>query len=167
MLENLKTLAVVAGAVIALATLLRTLREYVLQGTQKRAESFFSLRERLDKNEELSTLLRLAQDDDPALADPHRAPYQQKFELLGYFEEVGLMMNSGLIRPAVAWYMFGYYVQCVSRSEQFWSNVYRDDLYWTAFNSFASKMAQVEQREARKAESRFRRPVSATSQLRF
>jgi hypothetical protein len=52
-----------------LATLVRSTHEYVLQGKLKRSEAFFALRARLKTNDRLVEILRLAQDDDPRLAD--------------------------------------------------------------------------------------------------
>jgi hypothetical protein len=46
---------------------------------------------------------------------------QKKAEyFLGFFEEVALMMNSGLIRKEVAHYMFGYYAIHCWDSKNFW-----------------------------------------------
>jgi hypothetical protein len=56
------------------------------------------------------------------------------------FEEVALMLNSGIIRPAVAHYMFGYYAIRCGRSTHFWNSVNRHASYWALFNDFVARM---------------------------
>jgi hypothetical protein len=60
------------------------------------------------------------------------------------FEEVTLLMNSGLIRKPVAHYMFGYYAIRCWESENFWSDVNRDSPYWAALRTFVDEMKNVE-----------------------
>lgn len=154
-------------AVIGLATLIRSVREYILQGTQKRAEAFLNTRKVLADNPRSIEILALAQDNDPVLIDPQKVTYQEKFELLGYFEEVAFMVNSGLIKPRIAWYMFGYYVLSIDRSENFWCNIERSDIYWSVFNSFAKRMMQFEVKEARRGSRRGNEAIAARRQMRF
>jgi alpha-D-ribose 1-methylphosphonate 5-triphosphate diphosphatase PhnM len=98
-LEHWKSIAVVAGAVVALVTLIKGVIEYTHQGAQKRAEHFISMRERLKKNTEFENLCDLLEDDDAKLQS---ISYKDKLNLLGFFEEVALMMNSRLIKKDVA-----------------------------------------------------------------
>jgi hypothetical protein len=112
-------------------------------------------------------ILRLAQDDDPRLADDDEVSYAEKFNLLGYFEEVALMANSGIVQPKVAWYMFGYYVLRVSESTNFWSNIERSDPYWSLFNTFAETMAEVEAESARRHDKHGPSAVARKRNLRF
>ena len=68
---------------------------------------------------------------------------QDRRNLVGYFEEVALMVNSGLIRPEVAHYMFGYYVVLIDDCEKFWEGLDRQGDYWAVFRSFALKMRSM------------------------
>jgi hypothetical protein len=72
-------------------------------------------------------------------------PFKEKRDLLGFFEEIALMMNSGLIRNEVAHYMFGYYAIKCWESKYFWSTVYRESIYWSLFRDFVEQMKQIEQ----------------------
>src|SRR5712691_9258806 len=107
-----KDIAGSAGTVIALGALLNGVIEYGAQGAQKRAEQFFVIRKRLFENPTFTrvcTLLRKEAEEQatPAeLQDLETCPFEDKFEFLALFEEVALMMNSGLIREPVAHNMF-------------------------------------------------------------
>ncbi len=79
--------------------------------------------------------------NDPALAEFNA---QDKRDYIGLLEEVALLMNSGLIHPEVAHYMFGHYTVHSYDSKYFWSNVDRDDIYWNLFVDFAEEMKMKE-----------------------
>ena len=80
-------------------------------------------------------------EDNSALID---RPFKEKRELLGFFEEIALMVNSNLIRKHVAHYMFGYYVIRCWDSAYFWQNMERDSPYWALFKHFAEDMKKFE-----------------------
>lgn len=136
-------LATILGVVIALVTLVNALIEYAHQGAQKRAEHFLSMRIRLKGNPIFEEMCALLERDDPKL---ETISFKDKRSLLGFFEEVALMMNSGLIRPEVVHYMFGYYaIQCWD-SKHFWSGVNRQSYYWSLFKDFALQMKDREKK---------------------
>jgi hypothetical protein len=99
-------LGTLLGALVALAALIMGLIEYQRQAALKRADHFLSLRQRLKENDSFKEICNLLDQEDPTLAD---YPFKEKRDFLGLFEEVALALNSGLIRPYVAHYMFGYY----------------------------------------------------------
>jgi hypothetical protein len=109
-LSDIKDVATIVGAVIALLALIKGLVEYIKQGAQKRAEHFLTMRKRLKENDVFKHICELLEMDDPELIN---VPFKDKRDFLGLFEEVAIGMNSGLIRLAVAHYMFGYYaIRC-------------------------------------------------------
>ena len=55
---------------------------------------------------------------DPALAD---MDFVGKRDFLGFFEEIALARNSGLINDDVVHYMFGYYAMMCYDSGPFWT----------------------------------------------
>ena len=84
--------------------------EYVLQGSQKRAELFMSMQQRLKEITELNTISEMLELRSPSLRS---MPFKDKSVFLCFFEEVALMMKSNLIKKDVAHYMFGYYaIRC-------------------------------------------------------
>lgn len=137
----------VVGAVVALVTLIKALIEYRQQGRQKRAEHFFDLRSRLKGSREFARVAELidsAHTTDAAGTDARRQlreiPFHVKRDYLGLFEEIAIAMNSGLIKPQVAHYMFGYYALLCRDSNEFWFNVNRLSDYWSLFNDFCDQM---------------------------
>ena len=140
-LSDWRDLAAVSGVIVALGTLIKGLVEYSHQGAQKRAEQFSAMRIRFKDDEQFKEICVLLEADDPALTE---VPFKDKRDFLGFFEEVALMLNSGLIRPAVAHYMFGYYALRCAESENFWHDVNRESPYWALFNDFVREMRVVE-----------------------
>lgn len=143
-LSWLKDIATILGALVALVALIKGILEYVKQGAQKRAEHFLTMRKRLKDNEVFNTICYLLERDDSKLLS---VPFKDKRDFLGLFEEVAIAMNSGLIRPSVAHYMFGYYALRCWRSENFWQSaegVNRKSMYWLVFKDFAEQMQEME-----------------------
>jgi hypothetical protein len=104
-LSDWKDVATIIGAAIALGTLMKTLIEYTKQGAQKRAEQFEKLRVRFKDDQMFKQICDLLEDDGE---DLEKMPFRDKRDFLGFFEELALMVNSGLMNKAVAHYMFGY-----------------------------------------------------------
>lgn len=140
-LEQAKDLAAIVGAVIALVTLVKGVVEYVHQGAQKRAEQFSAMRLRFKNDEQFKQICDLLETDSPGLVG---IPFKDKRDFLGFFEEVALMLNSGILRAPVAHYMFGYYALRCADSDNFWSDVNRDSPYWSLFNDFVAQMRRIE-----------------------
>jgi len=136
-MELAKDVAVVVGMVVALWGLLKGMVEFVLQGKQKRAEIFLKKQAEYFGNKSFNELRQLIEHDSEALREH---AFEDKRAYLTFFEEVALLTNSGLINRRLAYYMFGYYATRCLESNNFWSNVNRDDIFWNVFNRFAQDM---------------------------
>jgi hypothetical protein len=79
--------------------------------------------------------------NDPRLAE---VSAQDKRDFIGLLEEVALQVNSGLIRPELAHYMFGFYTVKCLESKDFWANLTLDETYWNLFHDFAREMKAKE-----------------------
>jgi hypothetical protein len=132
------SLSFLVGAV----TLIKTRAEYIQQNSMKRFEKFQEMRKRFKEDDTLTEICFLLEEDSDKLRDD--VHFKQKLDFLGFFEEVALMHNSGLLRTSIAHYMFGYYAIRCYQSEKFWSNVNRGSHYWALFGSFARKMEERE-----------------------
>lgn len=152
--KDILTLVIAAvGAAVALATLIKACLEYVRQGRMARAQMFFDLRRRL-KEPHLAQIAEWI--DEESSGDPVRAkeayaclaqlPLRDKRDYLGLFEEVDIAMASGLIRPRIALYMFGYYALRCAQSEAFWNGIGPWNPYWDRFFDFCRKMQAEERR---------------------
>ena len=71
-------------------------------------------------------------------------PFNEKLDLLGFYEDLALMYKSGLIKKNVVHYMFGYYAIRCWESDNFWASVNRESKYWALFKWFALEMKALE-----------------------
>jgi hypothetical protein len=133
------------GAAVALVTLLKALIEYQRQGRQKRADQFFQLRSRMKDNENFKLIRELIERQPTASEELAKVPFESKRDYLGLFQEIALVLNSGLMKRQVAHYMFGYYAIRCWDNEQFWSGVNRESPYWSLFRDFVLQMKAAEQ----------------------
>ena len=121
-----------------------SIAEFRRQGSQKRAEHFLEVRNKLRTDPRFQNIVNMLENDAPELS---QVPFIDKRDFLGAFEEVALLMNSGLIRPEVAYYMFGYDSLRCWESEHFWSDVNRDSRYWALFKRFSLQMKEFEDKD--------------------
>jgi hypothetical protein len=131
----------IATALVALATLWKTLSEYVRQGTEKRAEQFLTMRTRLRTNADFAHICQLLETDDPSLRD---VPLVEKDNFIGFFEELALLWNSKVFNDEIVYYMFGYFALACWRSENFWHNLNRDQILWSHFRDFVERLTQLQ-----------------------
>lgn len=137
---------VLLGAIVALLTFAKGVWEFSRQNALRRAEHFRFLRSQLKDTPEFRTICEHLEEDSPSLMS---VSFGDKRDFLGLFEEVAISLNSGLIRPQIAHYMFGYYAIRCSESVHFWYDVNKRSPYWALFLDFAAKMKAVEERSPR------------------
>lgn len=137
----LKDFAIIVGGLVTIFAFINGLLEYRRQGAQKRVEHFTMLRRRLKENLVFKEICSLMFANDPRLAEINP---QDKRDFIGLLEEVALQVNSGLIRPELAHYMFGYYTVACMESKHFWANLTLDETYWNLFHDFARDMKAKE-----------------------
>jgi|HubBroStandDraft_3_1064219.scaffolds.fasta_scaffold174203_2 hypothetical protein len=135
--------AIVATAtfLVGIVAFIKTLMEYTQQNSMKRFEKFQEMRKRYKEDPVLREICTLLEDDSERLRD---MPFKQKLIFLGFYEEIALMHNSGLLRPSIAHYMFGYYAIRCYQSKNFWNNLNRDSYYWAVFVNFAKRMEAID-----------------------
>lgn len=140
--EVIKVALQAAAVAIALFTLGKGTLEFIAQGKQKRSERFLAMRERFAANPDFARVRELIEANDPTLA---KHAYQHKRAYLNFFEEIALMINSGLLKERVAHYVFGYSIIRCWDSEHFWTRgVDRQSMYWSAFRDLAKRMKRCE-----------------------
>ncbi len=140
-LPDWKDFAAILGALLAFVTLMKGVLEYIRQGAQKRAELFMSMQKRLVESSSLNNITELLETGDELLST---VPIKDKSSFLRFFEEVALMIQSGLLKKDVAHYMFGYYAIRCWDSDLFWTNLNRKGPYWSLFREFAQEMSKIE-----------------------
>jgi hypothetical protein len=113
------------GAAAAAVGLAMGYLEYLRQGRQRRAEKYFELVRAFAKFDEVIDLLRT---DSPKLK---RLKAGDKERFLGFYEDLALLIHSGLIQEDLAIYAFGYWLDRVWESKHFWADPKnKEDAYW-------------------------------------
>ena len=134
-------IAGVVGVLVAVFAFGKGLIEYRSQGLQRRAEHFVAMRRRFKENAAFNNIRELLEIDSP---DLQVVSFLEKIDFLGFFEEIALLMNSGLLRKEVVHYMVGYYAIRCWQSDHFWHGINRDGIYWSLFREFAKDMESME-----------------------
>jgi hypothetical protein len=136
----IKDLSIIIAGLIALITFATGVFQYIRQGHQIRATQFIEMRRRFLEDLTFRQILNLLATDSP---DLEGIPIQDRRNFIGFLEEVALMVNSRLIRPRVAHYMFGYYVLLVDDSKHLWAGLDKSSEYWQLFHGFANSIRQM------------------------
>jgi len=142
-LTDVKDIATIVGVIVAAGTFFKAMLEYIQQGVQKRAQSYFDIERKFLEDKDLREICILLDSDDIKLSKISR---ELKLQFLGFYEQVALMLNSKLIEPEVAHYMFGYYaVRCID-SVNFWKGEDKNSPYWALFRHFSQRMKDFEKK---------------------
>lgn len=140
MLSLVKDISIAVGGVIALITFVTGTIQYIMQGRHQRAAQFIEMRRRFLDNPSFREILNLLDGDSPRLAE---TSVQDRRNLVGFLEEIALLVESRLLRADVAFYMFGYYVSLIGRSTHFWTGLDREGSYWRVFREFEGRLAKL------------------------
>jgi hypothetical protein len=95
------------------------------------------MRSRLREDSNFIEICELLEGDDPKL---RAIPLVQKDRFTGFFEELAIMRNSGLMTDELALYMFGYYAILCDKSKNYWHGLNKKQALWSLFFDFASDM---------------------------
>jgi hypothetical protein len=90
----------------------------------------------------------LLEDNLPALS---QIPLLERYYFLGYYEQIAIAVNSGLINKDIAHYMFGYFALRCWNSSNFWSGINKDSYYWSVFKNYVDTMQKLEDRNINKS----------------
>ena len=128
-----------AAVIVGLVTLIKGVVEFHKSTITKRLELFLEMRTRLRKDRDFIKICELLETDDPELRE---VPLVQKDRFTGFFEELAIMRNSGLMTDELALYMFGYYAIRCADSANYWYGLNKKQVLWSLFFDFASDMKQ-------------------------
>jgi len=141
-LKDILTLIIsAAGVAVAVVVATKGFIEYRLQGSAKRSDIFLAMRTRLRGDPSFSKICDLLEEDDPKLA---KLTVVERDRFIGFFEELAILANSGLLSESITFYMFGYFAIRCYDSENFWSGLNRDQPLWSLFMDFAERIKHAE-----------------------
>jgi hypothetical protein len=140
-------IAVIAG-LIGFGTLLKAILEYRLQGRQKRAELFNQFKIKLLTDSRINNIIQHLENDRNELKEISTL---DKYYFLGFYEQISIAINSGLLKKNVAHYFFGYFALRCWESENFWllsnnESINKDGYYWNVFKEFVLEMKKIQSR---------------------
>lgn len=136
-MEVIKNIATILGTIAAFWGLYKGVLEFSLQGAQKRAEIFLKKHNEYFSNKSFNEIRTLLEKDNEEL---RAIGIEEKRAYLTFFEEVAVLKNTGLIKPDLAYYMYGYYATKCLESTHFWSNIHKKEIFWNVFIRFATEM---------------------------
>jgi hypothetical protein len=145
--DMLTIIIATSAGLVTLATFVKAIFEYKLQGRQKRAELFDKFRTILKTKSEMVKISSLLEQDDKTLTN---IPLIDRYYFLGFYEQIAIAMNSKLIKKDVVHYMFGYFALRCWYSQNFWKGINRDSYYWSVFKKFVDIMQELENRNLKK-----------------
>jgi hypothetical protein len=132
------TLITMLGAGWKIWTELTTLRiQRSNDNLLKRTEFFLKQHRLLFDDPILYEVLQHIDGDDFELTK--KPMWDKKRKFLTFIEEISLLSSSELIKPSVAYYMFGYYAICARDGKNFMVGINMDRIHWLAFYDFCEK----------------------------
>lgn len=154
-MEVIKNIATTIAAIVGIFAFIKGLLEYIKQNTLKRIDLFLQIRTKFkSKGLYFRKLLDWIEIDDIKLKNNNDIYYEKeditvyriKYDILGFFEEVALLVNSKVIRIEIAHYMFGYYIMKIFDSQHFWDNsdFSKNDYFWSLFVNFATRIKEFD-----------------------
>jgi len=143
-MNDINKVAVTITTLIALCTFVKALMEYTKQGKLKRAELLKDYREKFLEGDSFIEITQLLEEeDDKKLRKIKRI---NRFFYLGFFEEISVLLNSGIFKADVVHYFFGYYAIKTSESRNFWFDIEKNSDYWKEFHRFVEMMNKYEEK---------------------
>jgi len=139
-----KDYAYLITALIGLLTFIKALREYIINGRQKKIELLNKYRDKFQNEQFFTEINPLIENDSKDLQKISRL---KRYYYLGFFEEISILMNSRVLKAEIIHYFFGYYSILTKKSSNFWFDINRDSFYWKEFNNFVEKMKKIENKK--------------------
>jgi hypothetical protein len=124
------------GLMIAIASFVKAVIEYVRQTTIKKFEKFQEMSRRFDETEDIQHIILLLRSGSEELRE---LEVSRKEVFICFFEEIAYMVSSKIMRESVAFYSFGFYAYLCVDNDRFWSNISRDEPFYRVFVDFCRK----------------------------
>jgi hypothetical protein len=141
--QNATGITAIVGVFALLVTVIRALYEYSKQNRLARFDKYEQLSKGWSEDKEIQEIISLL-DDDPQ-GELLKMPRSRKEAFVGVYEEIALMLESGILKKQIAYYMFGYHTIRCYENKDFWTKeMDRESPYWTLFRRFAQQMKKID-----------------------
>jgi hypothetical protein len=117
------------------------------EGRLKRFENFQQMQSRYRQDPSIQAVFRSLYPEQYR-GDTGKQPSattKNKLDFMGFYEELAIMVNSGIMRPDAAYYTFGVDAVEFWKKEQYW----HDDPTWKLFNSFVQNAKRFQKHSLR------------------
>jgi hypothetical protein len=141
--RNAAGVTAIVGVIALIVTVIRAALEYSKQNLLARYEKYGELSKDWSDDKDIQEIIVLLEDDPHGkLAKIH---FSKKEAFVGYYEEIALMVESGLLKRRIAYYMFGYHTILCYENKSFWTNdMELEGPYWSLFRRFAEQMKKID-----------------------
>ena len=113
------------------------------QGRLNRFEKFQQMHSRYQEDSSIQVVLRSLYPEQIEGDKEKQSPatLEDKLNFMGFYEELAIMVNSGLLRPETAYYTFGVDSGKFWEKETYW----HDDPTWKLFRSFVQDAKEFQE----------------------
>lgn len=152
-LEDLKNWATIIGVIVTIFVFFKGILEYSHQNAMRRLELFQSMRKRFEESAPIQRVREaLESEKEDSLAALSK---KDKVDFLAFYEDLALMVDSGLMRSEIAQYWFSFYILMANDEQGFWADLDANLPYWKVVRQFATDMQRAEEKMARQNQAKF------------
>ncbi|NBR13044.1 MAG: hypothetical protein EBQ94_11200 [Flavobacteriales bacterium] len=134
--ELIAQYATILGVIATVASAFWALKQYREERNFKKASFFIELRERFKNNSKFNNIRRILENGE----NINSIIQTDKYDYVGFFEELQIAINSKYISPELVYYLFGYYIIQCDRAQL----INRELQLWRAFKQLADKMSELD-----------------------
>ena len=127
------------GVIVAIISFFIALKQYIDGNRFKRASYFMELRERFKNNKDFTNIREKIENKQ----NLYEFTLTQRYDYVGFFEELQIAINSGFIDAEKVYYLFGHYIIDCDNAKL----IDRDAPLWSAFKELATNMKSLESYE--------------------
>jgi hypothetical protein len=141
--RNAAGITAIVGVLALIVTIISAAFNYSKQNLLARFEKYSELSKGWYDDKEIQEIIVLL-DHDPE-GKLVAMPASRKEAFVGFYEEIALMLESGILRERIAYYMFGYHTILCYENSDFWTDdMELEDPYWSLFRRFAKQMKKID-----------------------
>jgi hypothetical protein len=118
---------------VGLFAFVKGLLELIHSNAIRRYEKFHEMSVRFDSNDDIQRVCALLHG---ASESGHTLTKRSKEVFICFLEEIYFMMRSGLMKPDLALYTFGYYGKMALDGDEFWQKLNRSEPFYVHFLTF-------------------------------
>ena len=142
-LEHIKVIALLLTSTLAVIAFTKGVLEYTRKNTLDRALVYLELRKRFKETNSFAEIISYLDSNDDKLS---KISISDKLKFLGFFDDIAIMVNSGLLNKYIATQAFGFYIQKTwNNKHMWWETNKRDSEYRILLRNLNNMCKEVEE----------------------